>query len=55
MGHSVEKDKSVSGFGLGLNYVYRVIMAMNGSVAVNSIEGEYSEFVLTLPIQKEVV
>ena len=54
-GLEYRKDKSVSGFGLGLNYVYRVIMAMNGSVAVNSIEGEYSEFVLTLPIQKEVV
>lgn len=54
-GLEYRKDKSVSGFGLGLNYVYRVIMAMNGSVAVNSIEGEYSEFVLTLPIQKEMV
>ena len=25
---------------------------MNGSVSLNSIEGEYSEFILTLPIKK---
>ena len=43
------KDKKVSGFGLGLNYVYRVITAMNGSVTLNSVEKKYSEFTLTLP------
>lgn len=38
-----------SGFGLGLNYVLRVAEAHNGKVSVESIEGEYSEFSLSLP------
>lgn len=41
-----------SGFGLGLNYVLRVAEAHGGTVRVESIEGEYSEFSLSLP-QKE--
>ena len=35
-----------SGFGLGLNYVFRVAEAHGGKVCVESIEGEYSEFLL---------
>ena len=50
-GLEYRKGNKVSGFGLGLNYVYKVITAMNGSVSLNSIEGEYSEFILTLPIK----
>ena len=50
------KDQSrkggASGFGLGLNYVFRVAEAHGGTVEVESIEGEYSEFSLSLP-QKE--
>ena len=38
-----------SGFGLGLNYVFRVADAHGGKVCVESIEGEYSEFFLFLP------
>lgn len=38
-----------SGFGLGLNYVFRVAEAHGGTVEVESIEGEYSEFSLSLP------
>lgn len=37
------------GFGLGLNYVFRVAEAHGGKVNVESIEGEYSEFSLSLP------
>ena len=37
------------GFGLGLNYVFRIIEAHGGRVDVESIEGEYSEFTLSLP------
>lgn len=44
-----------TGFGLGLNYVYKVIEAHNGKVFVNSIEGEFSEFIIYLPlIMKEL-
>lgn len=42
-----------TGFGLGLNYVYQVTLAHNGKVHVNSKEGEFSEFLLYLPIKKE--
>lgn len=38
-----------TGFGLGLNYVYQVMQAHGGGVYVNSIEGEYSEFILYIP------
>lgn len=37
------------GFGLGLNYVRQVAEAHGGSVAVNSIPGKYSEFMIYLP------
>ena len=52
-GMEFRKEKKVSGFGLGLNYVYRVITAMDGQVEVNSVEGEYSEFILLLPVREE--
>ena len=54
-GLEYKKGKKVSGFGLGLNYVYRVIMAMNGTVEVDSVEGAYSEFTLSLPLTEEKV
>ena len=54
-GLEYKKDKKVSGFGLGLNYVYRVITAMNGAVEVDSVEGAYSEFTLSLPLTEEKV
>lgn len=38
-----------SGFGLGLNYVLRVAEAHGGTVKLESIEGEYSEFLIFLP------
>ena len=46
------RQGGASGFGLGLNYVFRVAEAHGGTVEVESIEGEYSEFSLSLP-QKE--
>lgn len=36
------------GFGLGLNYVMRVVKAHGGRVTVESIKGEYSEFSIHL-------
>lgn len=38
-----------TGFGLGLNYVQLVTNAHGGTVRVDSIEGEYTEFTLILP------
>lgn len=54
-GLEYKKDKKVSGFGLGLNYVYRVITAMNGKVELNSVEGAYSEFTISLPLTEEKI
>ena len=42
-------SRKSSGFGLGLNYVLRVVEAHGGKVSVESIEGEYSEFTISLP------
>lgn len=42
------KKGSVEGFGLGLNYVWRMIEAHGGSVKVKSIEGKFSEFSIHL-------
>ncbi len=41
----------VAGFGLGLNYVYQVMDAHDGSVTVNSVEKEFSEFTLYVPLK----
>lgn len=43
------KGGGATGFGLGLNYVMRVIEAHGGRVTVESMEGEYSEFSIYLP------
>ncbi|MDR0836109.1 MAG: HAMP domain-containing histidine kinase [Tannerella sp.] len=45
------KRNSISGFGLGLNYVRQVIEAHGGAVALSSKEGEGSEFTITLPVE----
>lgn len=44
------KSGGATGFGLGLNYVYQIIEAHGGKVYVNSIEGEFTEFTLFIPI-----
>lgn len=48
------RKKGSSGFGLGLNFVQQVVEAHEGKIIVNSIEGEFTEFVIYLPqiIQK---
>ena len=40
----------VAGFGLGLNFVQQVVEAHKGRVIVNSIEGEFTEFIIYLPL-----
>ena len=47
--HERNRQNGVSGFGLGLNYVYQVMKAHGGKVTVNSELGKYSEFSLFLP------
>lgn len=39
----------ISGFGLGLNYVYQITEAHGGTLEVNSVEGVYSEFIINIP------
>ena len=41
--------RGVSGFGLGLNYVMNVTKAQGGYVSVESVEGKFSEFTISLP------
>ena len=50
--HERNRKNGVSGFGLGLNYVYQVMKAHGGKVTVNSEFGKYSEFTLYLPKMK---
>lgn len=41
----------ISGFGLGLNYVYQITEAHGGTLEVNSVEEVYSEFIINIPDQ----
>ena len=47
---SRSRRKKASGFGLGLNFVQQVIEAHKGKIFVNSIEGEFTEFIIYLPL-----
>lgn len=44
------KSGGPSGFGLGLNYVSQVVEAHHGKILINSIEGEFSEFIMYIPL-----
>ena len=43
-----KNQHEISGFGLGLNFVYQVIQAHDGMIKVNSRLGSYSEFIINL-------
>ena len=42
---------SPEGMGLGLHFAKKIIKRHDGKISVNSIEGEYTEFTVTLPIK----
>lgn len=46
---SRSRKKHSAGFGLGLNFVQQVVEAHNGRIIVNSIKGEFTEFIIYLP------
>lgn len=47
---SRSRRKKAHGFGLGLNFVQQVIESHKGKIFVNSIEGEFTEFIIYLPL-----
>ena len=44
------RRKGTSGFGLGLNFVDQVVEAHHGKIFVSSIEAEFTEFTIYLPL-----
>jgi two-component system phosphate regulon sensor histidine kinase PhoR len=44
------QGKGIDGFGIGLNYVNKVVRAHKGTIDVTSQEGEGTEFCIHLPI-----
>lgn len=44
------RRKGASGFGLGLNFVDQVVEAHHGKIFVSSIEGEFTEFTIYMPL-----
>ena len=44
------RRNGASGFGLGLNFVDQVVEAHHGKIFVSSIEGEFSEFTIYIPL-----
>ena len=47
---SVGDVHNVKGYGLGLNYVKRIIKFHRGSITVKSKLGKGSEFIISLPL-----
>ncbi len=46
------RGKDITGVGLGLSIVSRIVALHNGTVTVKSVLDEYTEFVLSLPLQQ---
>ena len=44
------RRNGVSGFGLGLSFVDQVVKAHEGRIFVTSLEGEFTEFIICLPM-----
>jgi len=52
---AIGRKGGAAGFGLGLNYVLRVVEAHGGTVAVSSVKGEFSKFTINLPVLIEEI
>lgn len=48
--YRVDPSRSSSGCGMGLSYSRAVARAHGGNIDVSSVKGEYTEFVITLPL-----
>ena len=44
------RERDTTGVGLGLSIVSRIMVLHNGSVTVKSVKGEYTEFIVSLPL-----
>ena len=51
--HKRNRRKGASGFGLGLKFVDQVVEAHHGKIFVSSIEGEFTEFTIYLPLAED--
>lgn len=47
---AIKRKNGATGFGLGLNYVLKVVEAHDGKVEIESIKDEYSVFTICLPL-----
>lgn len=48
----VSRGKDTTGVGLGLSIVSRIMVLHGGSVTVKSVQGEYTEFIVSLPLKQ---
>ena len=46
------RGKDTTGVGLGLSIVHRIMVLHKGSVTVKSVKGEYTEFIVNIPLMQ---
>lgn len=45
------RGRDTSGYGLGLSIVSRIMVLLGGTVTVKSVKGEYTEFIVSIPLR----